>query len=124
MKLRECQLRGEESLSIVRRGKWVWKQYKPLDPRGRWPSANAWREQLGARVAASQEIPHINPVRRWFIERGIVVTPWVAAVRETTGHDVAKLRAILPRWIGDVTARNVIVGADGPVLIDFCVNHA
>lgn len=119
-----CQasnLRGEESLSIVRRGKWCWKTYKPLDPTGRWPGEHFWRQQLAKRVAASHELPHVNPVRRWYFERGIAVSPWIIAVRETTSEDVAELRNLLPKWIGDVTLRNVIVGERGPVLIDFCV---
>lgn len=114
-------LRGEESIRIVRHGKWVWKTYKPLDPTGRWPGEHFWREQLVKRVAASRELPHVNPVVLWFRSSRIAVSQWVEAVRETTTEDAAAMRALLPRWIGDVTTRNIIVGAGGPMLIDFCV---
>ncbi len=116
-------LRGEESIRIVRRGKWVWKTYKPLDPTGRWPGEHFWREQLEKRVAASRELPHVNRIICWGSGSLIAVSRFIEAVRETTTEDAAAMRAMLPKWIGDVTPRNVIVGADGPVLIDFCVNR-
>lgn len=121
MKVRECQLRGEESLSIVRRGRWVWKAYKPLDPTGRWPGEHFWRQQLERRVEWSRRTLNVNPVRRWFPDTLTAVSLWIEPMRETTAGDVAWLRCWLGYGIGDVTPRNVIVGENGPVLIDFCV---
>lgn len=117
---------GEESLSIVRRGKWVWKTYKPLDPTGRWPGEFFWRQQLNARADWSRRLPNVNPVRRWFPDTLTAVSLWIEPTRETTASDVAWLRCGLGFGvgIGDVTIRNVIVGDNGPVLIDFCVIHA
>jgi len=63
----------------------------------------------------------INPVRRWFPDRLIAVSRFIPAARPTNDADVEYVKLFAPKWLGDVTARNVIVGADGPVLIDFCV---
>lgn len=112
---------GEESISIVRRGRWVWKQYKPLDPTGRWPSLNDWITQLERRVEVSRTSPQVNPVLQWYSDSLIAVSEWIEPERETTDGDVAGLRYLLPKWIGDITPDNIIVGTDGPVLIDFCV---
>jgi hypothetical protein len=122
-----AKLRGEESLSIVRRGKWCWKTYKPLDPTGRWPSAVAWQEQLASRVVLSRaEFPPllINRVRRWFPCELVAVSRFIPAARETTAEDVAYVKLIAPKWVGDIKSANIIIMDCGPVtvpvLIDFC----
>ena len=120
------KLYGEESRSVVKRGKWVWKTYKPTDPRGIWPGEHFWRQQLERRVAASREPTAgavINPVRRWFPKTLTAVSRFVHASRPTTELDAEIVRFYAPAWIDDITVRNVIVGEYGPVLIDFCVNR-
>lgn len=130
MKVRECQLRGEESLSIVRRGRWVWKTYKPLDPTGRWPGVYFWREQLTRRAELSRTLVPpllINRVRRWFPRELVAVSRFIPAARPTNNADVEYVKVVAPKWIGDITPANIVIMDCGPVavpvLIDFCVNR-
>jgi hypothetical protein len=114
-------MRGQESLSIERRGRWCFKVYKPADPLGVFASPAAWLEQLDTRATLSRQLPHGNPVVLWLRDYRLAVSAWIEAVRPTTADDVDAVRGALPAWIGDVKVDGVIVSQAGPVLIDFRV---
>lgn len=114
-------MHGEESISIVRSASECYKFYRDTDPRGRWPDPNDWIAQLRRRAEVSRELPLLNPVQQWYPRLLLAVSMWIEAVRPTTEADADELRKQLPRYIGDITPDNIIVGTDGPVLIDFCV---
>lgn len=122
-------MRGEESISIVRRGKWVWKTYRPLDPTGRWPSRAAWRSQLKDRAIISREAGPVlfNPVRRWLPKSLTAVSLFIEASRPSTERDAELMWLYAPKWLGDITPSNIIVIdsqiGELRVLIDFCVKN-
>lgn len=129
MDLRESQLRGEESLSIVRRGPLITKYYKLADPSGRWPTRELWREQIEDRRRASF---HVWPVRLHPIqaigydERTLwTCTYFLESVRPATADDSAEMRRVAREsgmtWLGDIKTENIIVSREGPTLIDFSI---